>query len=133
VAEQARREKVAELDAYLAGRIPPVPMEWAILTPKDASESWRVKVTGGNDQLTINVTLGDRRPPGPLEIQNDAGRPIASVKAIHPPPPRKPTFFAPFGFMGRSGISYWDVGWLGVYLLAYIPAMFLLRWILRIA
>ena len=39
----------------------------------------------------------------------------------HPPP----IFFAPIG--------HWDWGWLWVYLLAYLPAMYAFRFLLKIA
>jgi hypothetical protein len=58
---------------------------------------------------------------------NDAGQPLTSVKVAYKPNSSvKPTFFAPFS-------QNWDWGWLGVYLLAYLPVMFLLRAVLKIA
>jgi len=132
-AEQARQQELADLDAFLAGPIPPVPINWTILPRADVSDTWPVTVTLGQDRLTLPVTLGDRRPPSPDIVQNDPGRHLVSLKAVYTAPPRKPTFFAPFGFLGRSRLAYWDIGWLGLYLLAYIPLMFLLRWALRIA
>jgi rifampicin phosphotransferase len=133
LAEQARREKLAELDAYLASPIPAVPVEWTVLTPENQSDTWPIAITAGQDRLTLPITLGNRHAPPTSEITQPAGHPVTSLKAIYAPPPRKPTFFAPFGFLGRSSLAYWDIGWLGVYLLAYVPAMFLLRWALRIA
>jgi pyruvate,water dikinase len=132
-AERARREKFADLEAYLAAGVPPIPIAWTILTPPNISETWPVTVTNRGARLTLHVTLGDRHPSSPAEIQNDPGHAITSLKAVYASPPRPPTFFAPFGFLGRSRLAYWDAGWLGVYLLAYIPVMFALRWILRIA
>jgi pyruvate,water dikinase len=133
LAEQARREKIAELDDYLAHPIPPVPIEWTILTPENHSDTWPITLTAGQDHLNLPITLGQRHPPQQSELTQPPGHPLTSVKAIYTPPPRKPTFFAPFGFLGRSTTAYWDIGWLGVYLLAYIPTMFLLRSVLRVA
>jgi pyruvate,water dikinase len=133
LAEEARRQKLADLDAYLAAGVPPVPMEWTVLTPAGVSHTWPVTVSNRGERLTLRINLGDRHAPALAEVQNDPGHAIVSVKAIYAQPGRKPTFFAPFGFLGRSNIAYWDIGWLGVYLLAYIPVMFALRWVLRIA
>jgi pyruvate,water dikinase len=133
VAEQARQQKLADLDAFLAKPIPPVPINWTLLPPADVSDTWPVTVTLGQDRLTLPITLGDRRPPSAGNIQNDPGRSLVSLQAVYTAPKRKLQFFAPFRSFGRSTLGYWELGWLGLYLLAYIPLMFLLRWLLRIA
>ena len=51
--------------------------------------------------------------------------PLTSLKLVYKKDQTPKVFFAP--------IAHWDWGWLWVYLLAYLPAMFLFRWLLKIA
>jgi uncharacterized membrane protein (DUF106 family) len=125
-AEEYRRQRLGDLNTYLSD-IPPFPVTWNITTG-DKPGHWPVKVeTDAGKSLTVDVVLGDAHPPAPAEIMNDSGQPLASVKvAYEPTSSEKPYFFAPFN-------KNWDWGWLGVYLLAYLPVMFLLRAVLKIA
>ena len=65
-----------------------------------------------------------------------------AVRVKFPPPKHSPVFWIPYGVLAASTGSEqlpWplsflqhDLGWLGVYLLAYLPAMFLSRLLFRI-
>jgi hypothetical protein len=76
--------------------------------------------------LTATLVLGDAHPPSPAEATNTPSDPLTSLKLTYTPIDTKPpVFFAP--------IAHHDWGWLWVYLLAYLPAMYLFRYLLRIA
>jgi pyruvate,water dikinase len=122
--EGYREQRIADLDTFLSTEIPPHIFEWSVLTPNTAGR-WPVTVSAGSERQTIDVVLGDAYPPAPAEISGDARSRIVSLKVVYPDRDNRQKFFTPIG--------HWDWGWLGVYLLAYLPAMFGMRAILKIA
>jgi pyruvate,water dikinase len=125
-AEQYRTQKLADLQAYLKD-LPPVPVTWHIRVPDNAAGGWPITLRASDAKtLTSTVVLGDAHPPVPAEVTNTPADPLTSLKLVYHPTSQPPkVFFAP--------IAHWDWGWLWVYLLAYLPAMFLFRWLLKIA
>ena len=45
-------------------------------------------------------------------------------------PAQKKVFWVPLAW---AGLPHWELGWLWVYLLVYLPAMIAARWVLRVA
>jgi phosphohistidine swiveling domain-containing protein/uncharacterized membrane protein (DUF106 family) len=125
-AEQFRQNKLVELNEYLRD-IPAVPVTWSIIAPEHTAGAWPITLRANNAKtLSTDLVLGDAHPPAPAEIVNTPNDPLQSLKLVYKPNSnQKPIFFAPIG--------HWDWGWLGVYLLAYLPVMFAFRAILRIA
>jgi hypothetical protein len=125
------RERLADLEAYLEDGVPPRTLMWKVRAPEGASGKFPVTVrTEGEEPLSLDVILGDRHPPGPAEMLGDPGWKLVSVKVVYPAPAGKLTFWAPLGFAGVKDLG---LGWIWVYILVYVPAMFALKFTLRIA
>jgi len=121
----------AELTDRLTAGLEPQNVMWEIKTPSGAQGVFPVSIsTRGADPLVLNIVLGDRCPPEPTEVFADGSAPVRSARVIYPPPATKRFFWTPLAWLGDN---QWDAGWLITYLLAYLPVMFCLRWILRIA
>jgi len=127
-----RDKTLASLDAYLAREIVPSGIVWKVQSPPDANGSFGVRVSAGDaPALSARIVLGSARPPSPADVLADAaGAPLRSLKVVYPPPDAKLTFWAPLSLVG---LGDWDLGWLGVYLVSYLPAMFVFRRLLRVA
>ena len=129
--DKPRAELRSALKKYIASGLEPRNVMWEIKTPPRAEGSFQVTIsTSGAEPLKLNIVLGNRRPPSPREVFADAESPIRSARAIYPPPETKRIFWTPLAWLGDN---QWDAGWLLTYLLAYLPVMFVVRWILRIA
>jgi pyruvate,water dikinase len=124
-AEELRKQKLADLAEYLKN-VPPIPVTWHITAPENVAGAWPVTLRADNSKtLTATMVLGDAHPPAPKEVNNTPADPLTSLKLTYQRPnDQHPIFFAP--------IAHWDWGWLWVYLLAYLPAMFFFRWLLKI-
>jgi len=121
----------ADLKAFLDAGVPPQGITWKVRAPVRAAGRFAVTVTApGAAPLTLNVVLGDRYPPSRAEARGDPSSPVRSIRIVYPPPPQKPVFWAPLATLGWGN---WDAGWLITYLLAYLPAMFLLRRVMGVA
>ncbi len=121
---------VASLEALLASGVPPVGASWKIDVPEGAAGRFPVSLSAPGEQpLTIDIVLGDVCPPGPVEMLGNPGWPLMSLRVVYPPPEEKPVFWKPI----EPVVLGWLPGWLWVYLLAYVPPMFLLRWLLGLA
>ena len=129
--DRSRKELIASLTAHLEAETPPQRIMWEIGTPEDIADSFAVTVAAGDSQsLRLSIVLGDRRPPAPVRVDGDPTSPIRSAAIVYPPPEIKRILWAPLAWLGND---QWDAGWLLIYLVAYLPVMFTLRWILRTA
>ena len=126
-AEHWRDQEIKDLDAYLKDRVEPQSFTWKVRTPENTAGRWPLTVKVASAQQTIDVVLGDAYPPAPAEILGDPNSPIVSVKVVYPKSDdkKREAFFTPIG--------HFDWGWLGVYLLAYLPVMFGFRAALKVA
>jgi hypothetical protein len=72
--------------------------------------------------------VGEGRPA--QAVRGTPGNPVRLVKVTYfaPKQPGQDVFWAPLTRIGCR----WDAGWLWTYLAAYLPVLFLLRWLLRI-
>ena len=121
----------AALKKYIDAGIPPQNIWWKIKAPPAAEGSFPVAIaTPGASPLKLNIVLGNRCPPAPAEVFADIESPIKAARVIYPPPETRRIFWTPLAWFGNN---LWDAGWLLTYLLVYLPVMFFLRWILRIA
>ncbi len=125
----------AELKERIAsGELGPAKVMWEVKTPPEAEGVFPVSISapGAREPLEMNFVLGDSNPPGAIEFVSVdlASAPIISARVIYPPPKTKRFFWTPLVWLQDN---QWDAGWLLTYLLAYLPVMFCLRWILRIA
>jgi len=128
--DRSREELCADLEAYLAAAPAEQGVRWEVKTPADAAGRFDVTVKAGDaPPVRLSIVTGDRFPPAPGEVAGDSTSPIRSVKIVYPAPEKTRIFWAPLAAMGNDR---WDAGWLAVYLLAYLPMMFGLRWILRV-
>jgi hypothetical protein len=84
--------------------------------------------------------LGDDFPPAPTILTAKDNSPIRQIQVIYPKPKTEPLFWRPFAalaghdhipFAGKLAVL--DTGWLWLYILAYLPALFLFRVLLRVA
>jgi hypothetical protein len=129
--DKSRPELRAALKKHIAAGLPPQNVMWEIKTPPDAEGSFPVTIlTRGAKPLKLEIVLGNRCPPAPAEVIADTESPIKSARVIYPPSETRRIFWTPLAWFGNN---QWDAGWLLTYLLAYLPVMFCLRWILRIA
>ena len=121
----------ADLKAFLDAGVPPQGITWKVRSPARAAGRFAVTVAApGAAPLSLNVVLGDGYPPSRPEARGDPSSPVRSIRIVYPPPPQNPVFWAPLATLGWSN---WDAGWLITYLLAYLPAMFLLRRVMGVA
>lgn len=129
-AESRRVELIADLDSYLR-EIPPVPVTWKVRTPEKAEERWPIAIKSSNGAtVSSQIVLGNRFPPGNSEITGLHDGPLTSARILYPPAPTRQHFLMkPIRIFGTE----WEPGWLTVYLLAYLPAMFLTRIALKVA
>lgn len=127
--EQARKAVLASLDAYLAGDIPPMKMTWLIRVPEEASGTHELALQAGEETAAIiPLAFGRSVPPAPRQIS--CGHPaVESLTVNYPRPLTRRRFWTPLKAVGGPP---WDVGWLGLYLLVYLPLLFLAKWALRV-
>jgi pyruvate,water dikinase len=142
MAQTTRSQKLADLRAYLDAGVPPQPLAWTVSTEGAKAGRYLAKLkTQAGEMAEVAIVLGDACPPEEMKITPAVG-PIKSVQVEYKPPTNRRTFCSPLSFIGERvagpGRSIWvvcwmacgtalsrmDIGWLGVYLLAYLPAMF---------
>jgi len=86
-------------------------------------------VTEGHASVTLNVVLGNQFPPGASSATGGASSPIRELHVVYPGSSQKPVFWQPLTGLG----SALDVGWLMTYLLAYLPVLFILQVLMKVA
>ena len=129
-ATQAHQTMLASLDRFLAGPTPSQKISWRIKVPADARGHHDLRLeTEGGKAVDLTLAFGKNCPPTLAEVTPTDG-PVISLKAIYPRPLQKNYFWAPFP--SKTG-SPFDFGWLGVYLIAYLPAMVVVKKLLKVA
>lgn len=88
----------------------------------------------------FNVVLGNQYPLATTAAKGGAGSPVRELTVVYPNASRKPVFWQPFGAMesdGNGALIRWlaalDIGWLGIYLLTYLPVLFILQALMKVA
>jgi hypothetical protein len=126
----ARMETAGDLKRFLDAGLPPQGMTWTIRPAAGASGRFPVSVmTEGHAPVSLNVVLGNQFPPGASSATGGAGSPIRELKVVYPRSSQKPVFWQPLTALG----SALDVGWLMTYLLAYLPVLFILQVLIKVA
>ncbi len=142
-----RQQTADDLEVYLAAGIPPQPLRWLIRSPEavegDPSPGGKHAITvstADNSPLTAVVVLGDEYPPAPRSIRPGASSPIKELRVIYPPPKEEPVFWRPLAFLeGAASIPFASrlaaihVGWLTLYIVAYVLTLLVARPSLRVA
>lgn len=123
--EQTRKTMLSSLNAYLKNGVPPQKLTWLIQVPETARGAFPATLMVGDEVASeFMLVFGKSVPPEPsawLEVSED----IVSLTVNYPRALQKASFFT---FPGTKK----DLGWLGVYLLAYLPSMFVAKFILRV-
>ena len=150
--EVAREATLASLAEYLLHPIPAQELVWTIATPAtgDSGEVLLWQKADGATPPTellarIPLRLGPAVPALPCELVSRPPSPdefIPVIRPAHGPVQRvvirpmeaqkqekKQPFIQPFTRLGWM----WDPGWIVFYIAVYLPAMFLCRYILKVA
>jgi len=139
-----------DLQAYLKRGIPPQGMSWTIIAPENAEGVFEVSVTAkGHAPAAVHYVLGERNAPVPPREDFSEGSPIRRLSVVYPPSATKPYFWHPLGFLvsevsatatapaEESAMQHYlagfDVGWIWVYIVAYLPVLFLARFLMKVA
>jgi len=129
--EGPRDALAADLEEYLANGIPPQSLTW-LLAPTSGKEDGRfpVTVSAGESTVTAAAVLGEKTPPADRTIAGPAGSPIKRIEVVYPGAKMVPPFWQPFKSGALAGVH---CGWVLLYILAYLPVLFILRYLLRVA
>jgi hypothetical protein len=145
-----REQTANDLQAYLDTGIPPQGITWLIRPPNDRTRSGLSGPGGGRFSVTVmagehppvamDVVLGDRYPPAPRRIAGPAGSPVRELRIVYPKSKHEAVFWRPLAPLAGHEQTAWamrlasvDVGWLWLYILAYLPTLILARAILKVA
>ncbi|MFI5378038.1 MAG: PEP/pyruvate-binding domain-containing protein [Tepidisphaerales bacterium] len=150
MAEATRHQTLEDLRAYLDAGVPPQQLSWTISTKDAKAGRYPIKLKAETGEMVeAAIVLGDACPPEETTITPAAG-PIKSVKVEYTPRTHRQTFCSPLSFLGErvagpdrsiwvacwmacgTALARMDIGWLGVYLVAYLPAMFVSRRVLKV-
>jgi pyruvate,water dikinase len=122
--------ELRSLDDFLKN-IPDQTLSWAVATPEGEPGIYPVSIqTPDHPPMAMHIVVGEDLPPDP-GMAGAIGRPggVATTTVVYPGrQPYELIFFQPFAFAGWG----WDIGWLGVYIITYVPAMFAAKWALRV-
>jgi len=138
VGQWTREDMLADLTALLRDRLPPRTLSWSVQTPKESGH-YTVWLSGpGGVPVESDLVLGDACPPPSKEDLGDGKAvhvvrspdPGSTIKCVTVRYEQKPQgkFYTPFAAHGRS----WDMGWMLLYIVIYLPVMLICRWVLRI-
>ncbi|MEM7791282.1 MAG: PEP/pyruvate-binding domain-containing protein [Verrucomicrobiota bacterium] len=128
-AAQAHQAMLASLDSFLASPLPAQTISWRVRVPQEAGGQHRLQLSSNTGApVEIVLAFGKGCPPAPAEMTPPSG-PIQLLKAVYPRALQKQYFWAPFK---RASGTPFDFGWLGVYILAYLPTMLITKKLLKI-
>ena len=142
-AEVTKTAMLDDLATFLRNPMPARPISWTLQLPDEQTGRYRVSLsTEGEDPVEIKLVAGNGVPPelkqnlgdgrGPVQFLDlgTSSSGIQSVRVTYREQLVKggKIFWKPVEFLVLS----WLPAWLIVYLIAYLPPMFLLRRILRL-
>jgi pyruvate,water dikinase len=137
----ARQQAADDLTAYLAAGVLPQAITWLVQPPAEFNGQFDVTVTAvGTPPVTARVVLGDRHPPAGDITRGPAGAPVRELRVVYPKTRTEAVFWRPLAGLaaghGHSVLAWLgriDIGWLWLYVLAYLSALMLGRVILKVA
>ncbi len=137
----ARMQTASNLKSYLDAGLPPQGMTWTLRPAAGTAGRFPVSVvTDGHPPVGINVVLGNQYPPAPLAAAGGAGSPLKEVRVVYPGSATKPVFWQPLAALGTDSevalvrwLASMDIGWLWLYLIVYMPVLFGLQILLKVA
>ena len=124
-----RDTMLASLNAYLTDGVPPLKLTWLLDIPDTAAGAHPVRLRVGDDDAGQFDLIFGRNTPPPPKLIHPTHPAIKSITVNYPRPLQKATFWTPLTHFNGPR---WDFGWLSIYLLAYLPLMFLSKAILRV-
>jgi len=142
-AQHTRRVMLADLGQFLNRPMPSRDVSWTLYTPEGKDGRFPLRLeTEEAPPIHSTVVLGSQVAPqrkedlgdgkGPVQVVRSpaADHPVELVKVVYREQLVKGSnvFWQPIQWM----VTSWLPGWLIVYLLVYLPAMFLLKWSLRV-
>jgi pyruvate,water dikinase len=133
-----RQPMAEELKAYLDAGIPPQGITWQLRPRENMNGRFDVKVAAaGSPAATIGVVIGDRFPPAPTSVAGRVGSPVKLLRVSYSKSKQEEHFLTPFALLGHPSIAprlaAMDIGWLWLYILVYLPALFAVRSMLKVA
>lgn len=141
VPDPGRTQAANDLQDYLDNGVSPRGLTWTVRSLAGASSRFPVSVeTEGHQPVIVTVVLGNDFPPAVTMVPGPPGSPIKQLRLAYQTSPQRRAFWQPFaGLAGHSEAAtvQWlaslDIGWLWLYLVAYLPALAILRPLMRVA
>ena len=120
-------------------------LAWRIATPETPGRSSvALRSADGTELARIPLMLGEEFPPPQVELIERPAQPAKLLPVIHPASgpiqrvvvlyqehqatAKPPPFVRPFAWVGWD----WDMGWIMLYIVVYVPAMLLVKRLLRV-
>jgi hypothetical protein len=122
-AERVREASAKDLEAYLKAGVPAQTVRWTVRPPENADGRYPIALWAGKQTLNVEGVIGNRYAPGPAEAIGVGGM-IRSAKVSVPSAQRQGPFLQ---------IGNWDIGWIWLYVVVYLPLVFGLRALLKVA
>jgi pyruvate,water dikinase len=136
----AREQAAKDLQNYLAAGVPPQGITWMIRPPAGATGRFAVNAAvDGHAPVSVNIVLGGDFPPGNLTAAGGPDSPVKELRVVYPPAGQKQVFWQPLAGLAGHNVPFaeklatMNVGWLLLYILAYLPALFLSKAMLKVA
>jgi pyruvate,water dikinase len=128
-----REQTANDLQAYLDAGIGPQGLTWLLRPPDTMSGRFLVTVTAGEQPpVSVSVVLGDEVPPAPCRVAGPAGSPVKELRVVYPKSKQESVFWRPLAPLGGRRAAT-DIGWLWLYIIAYLPTLVLARAVLKLA
>jgi phosphohistidine swiveling domain-containing protein len=136
-----RTQAANDLEGYLEKGLPPRGLTWTVRSPVGASRRFPVSVaTEGHPPVTLTVVLGNDFPPAVTTISGPRDSPIKQLRVVYPASSQRPVWWQPFDGLARHSdvaavqwLASLGIDWLWLYLAVYLPALVILRPLLRVA
>ncbi len=130
-ARRTRTELLDDLRAFLSRPIPAQTLAWTVELPAGTSGAFPINLRSpGLAPAALQLVAGDAVPPPPRFVTGDSSDALRELRVEYREARVRGDreFWTPFARFGWA----WDAGWLGVYLIVYLPVMFILRFALSL-